>query len=158
MHANNSQPGHTRARFRRWLDLPELNVAVLAFLLNFVWEMWQIPFFLRMPQMAHQPAVLLCSRAAVGDAGIALLAFWAVAAIARSRRWILRPAARQVVAFLAVGLLITLAVERWSLAMGRWAYAPLMPVVPVVEIGLLPALQWLVLPPLVVWFVRRQLT
>jgi hypothetical protein len=33
-----------------------------------------------------------------------------------------------------------------------------MPVVPLLEVGLSPLLQWIVLPPLIVWFVRRQLT
>jgi hypothetical protein len=32
-----------------------------------------------------------------------------------------------------------------------------MPIVPWIRVGLLPALQWLLLPPLVLWFVRRQL-
>jgi hypothetical protein len=33
-----------------------------------------------------------------------------------------------------------------------------MPVVPGVGIGLSPLIQWLALPPLVIWLVRRQLT
>jgi hypothetical protein len=41
--------------------------------------------------------------------------------------------------------------------LGRWAYADAMPVVPVLEVGLSPLVQWIVLPPLIVWFVRRQL-
>ena len=32
-----------------------------------------------------------------------------------------------------------------------------MPIVPVVGIGLTPLLQWLLIPPLAIWFVRRQL-
>jgi hypothetical protein len=30
---------------RGWLNLPELNIAIFAFLLNFVWEVQQMPFF-----------------------------------------------------------------------------------------------------------------
>ena len=41
--------------------------------------------------------------------------------------------------------------------LGRWAYAEGMPVVPLLGVGLSPALQWILLPPLVAWFVRRQL-
>jgi len=33
-----------------------------------------------------------------------------------------------------------------------------MPVIPLLGVGLSPLLQWVVLPPIVVWFVRRQLT
>lgn len=32
-----------------------------------------------------------------------------------------------------------------------------MPVVPVIGIGALPLLQWVLLPPLILWFARRQL-
>jgi hypothetical protein len=32
-----------------------------------------------------------------------------------------------------------------------------MPRLPVIGTGLLPLLQWLVIPPLVLWFVRRQI-
>ena len=40
----------------------------------------------------------------------------------------------------------------------RWAYAERMPVIPLLEVGLSPLLQWIVVPPLIVWLVRRQLT
>lgn len=60
---------------------------------------------------------------------------------------------------MAVGVLITIAAE-WVLTEGieRWTYAPSMPTLPVLGTGLLPLLQWIILPPLVVWFVHRQLT
>jgi hypothetical protein len=32
-----------------------------------------------------------------------------------------------------------------------------MPMVPVLRVGLTPVLQWVIVPPLVVWFVKRQL-
>jgi hypothetical protein len=34
-----------KARLRTVLNQPELNIVLFAFLLNFVWEMLQIPFF-----------------------------------------------------------------------------------------------------------------
>ena len=142
---------------RRLLDTPEVNVALFAFLLHLPWEFWQVPFFEGMAAAAHWPAVKVCTRAALGDALIALLAFLAVAAAARSRSWILEPTWRTVSAYIAVGLSVTVVIELLSTAWGRWAYGDAMPVVPVIDIGLLPVLQWIVLPPLTVWFVRRQL-
>lgn len=58
-----------------------------------------------------------------------------------------------------VGVLITIVME-WlaTHVLGRWTYAASMPVVPTLEVGVSPLLQWVVLLPLVVWFVRRQLT
>ena len=144
-------------RLHRLLDTPELNVALFAFLLHLPWEFWQVPFFEGVAAAPYWPAVKVCTRAAAGDALIALLAFLVAAAAARSRSWILRPTWRSVCVYLATGLLVTAVIERLSTMWGRWTYGDAMPVVPVIDVGLLPLLQWTVLPPLIVWFVRRQL-
>lgn len=117
------------------------------------------PFFRGLAETAHWEAVKLCSLAAVGNAGLSVAAFWVVAVAARARSWILNPTIPNLLGFIGIGLAITLAAER--LATGplySWAYAESMAVVPLLEIGLAPFLQWIVLPPLLVWFVRRQLT
>lgn len=139
-------------------NLPELNVALFAFLLNFVWEMWQIPFFAEMPQMPHWEAVWLCTRATMGDVVIMLIAFWSVATAVRSRVWVLHPNWRQITSFVLVGVLITIGMEELSLRLGRWEYAPLMPTLPWLGTGLVPLAQWIILPPVVLWFVRRQIS
>ena len=138
---------------------PELNVAVFSFLLNFVWEMWQIPFYTVMPDGTHWAGVLACTKASLGDVAISLVAFWFVSALAQSRRWINHSSVSQVFGFVAVGVISTIIFE--ALATGplnRWSYAPSMPTLPVLGTGLFPLLQWILLPPLTIWFVRRQLT
>jgi len=144
---------------RRLLDAPETNVAIFAFLLNLAWEFAQVPLFAGMRSAPHWTAILVCGRAALGDVVIALVAFWVVAAVSGSRTWILRPTGRRVAGFVTVGLLVTIVME-WlaTRVLGRWAYAGTMPVVPLLGVGVGPLVQWIVLPPLVVWFVRRQLT
>lgn len=151
-------PG-SAVRPSRILDLPELNVALFAFLLNYPWEFLQVPFFEAMAAAPHWDAVRFCTRATLGDAGIALIAFWAVAAWVRSRAWILEPNTKHVVGFVAVGLAITVAFE-WLATeiLGRWAYAERMPTLPLLGTGILPLAQWIILPPIIAWFVRRQLT
>ena len=143
----------------RLADLPELNVAFFAFLLNFVWEFLQVPFFRGMAEAPHWEAVQSCTLATLGDAGIALVAFWIVALAARSRSWVIHPTARQLMGFLAVGVVITITFE-WlaTEVLDRWSYAESMPTLPLLGTGVLPILQWIVLPPVVVWLVRRQLT
>jgi len=141
------------------VGLPELNVAVFSFLLNFVWEMWQIPFFAAIPSEQHWVGVAACTQASFGDAAISLVAFWCVAALARSRWWIINASPFQVVGFVAVGVVITIIFEALATGpFGRWSYAPSMPTLPVLGTGIVPLLQWILLPPLTVWFVRRQLT
>ena len=142
------------------LRLPELNVFAFAVLLNFPWEILQAPLFEGMADAPHWPAVRRCAVASVGDGVIMLAAFWAVAVVYGSRRWLLTPTWRQTVGFTAIGLVTTVAVERLAIAgwwpMG-WSYSDAMPTVPAIGTGVSPLLQWLLLPPLTMWIVRRQL-
>mgnify|MGYP006946484152 FL=1 len=65
---------------------------------------------------------------------------------------------RPTVVFLIIGLGITIVFEYLATGpLNRWAYASLMPVVPLLEVGLAPLLQWLLIPPTLLWIVRRQL-
>ncbi len=143
----------------RVLELPEVNVLVFAFLLNFVWEFWQAPFYRDVPSVPHWQGVKVCSLATVGDTAIALASFWVVAAVAHSRAWVRDPSARQVLAFTLAGVVVTVIAE-WvaTETLHWWTYADQMPTLPWLGTGLLPLLQWVILPPLVVWFVQRQLT
>lgn len=126
-------------------------MAIFAFLLNLVWEFAQVPLFAGMPSAAHWHAILVCGRATLGDVLIALTSFWAVAASAHTRSWVLRPTARQLTGFVAAGVLITIVME-WlaTQVLGRWTYAESMPVIPLLGTGLSPLLQWVVVPPIVV--------
>lgn len=60
---------------REWLDLPEVNVGIFTFLLNFVWEFAQVPLFQGMPLAGRWRAIQVCARATLGDVVIALIAF-----------------------------------------------------------------------------------
>jgi hypothetical protein len=85
-----------------------------------------------------------------------LISFWGVALVAGSRRWILKPSRGQILGFLCIGILITVGMEWLSTqVLHRWAYGPAMPVLPGLRVGLSPVLQWVVIPPVVVWFTRR---
>jgi len=147
-----------KTRLGAVLDAPEFNVALFAFLLNFVWEFIQVPYFQGMQEMSHWEGIRFCTGATIGDVVIALTCFWGVA-IFRSRAWITRPERRDVVAFTVLGVVITVGIEWISVnILHRWAYIDTFPTLPVFGTGLTPLLQWILLPPLIVWFVKRQLT
>lgn len=142
----------------RIIAVPELYIAGFAFLLNYPWEFLQVPFFAGMADAAHWDAVVFCSTAALGDAGITLVAFWTVAAMCGNRGWIVDPTVRQGVGFVSAGLVITVVFEWMATGVwGRWEYAPAMPTLPIVGTGALPLLQWIALPPILIWIVRRQI-
>ena len=145
-------------KLRGLLQAPELILAIFAFLLNLPWELWQVPYFRGMADAPHWLGVKVCMQATFGDMGMALTAFWIAAVFARTRSWILRPRKRDISIFVGAGVLTTILFE--ILATGplkRWAYTDAMPRVPIIGTGLLPLLQWLLIPPLLLWFVRRQI-
>lgn len=141
------------------LDLPELEVAIFAFLLSFAWEILQYPFFRGMTEARHGEAVRLCMLATLGDVGIMLVNFWIVAWVGGGRRWVLHPTAAQVAGFAGLGLASAILIEVLTTQVWqRWRYSDAMPTIPVLEVGLVPLFMWAVLPPVLVWFVNRQLT
>lgn len=141
-----------------FLRQPEPNVLLFGFLLNLPWELLQIPFFTGMPSIAHWDGVIQCVAAAAGDAVILLAAFWATACLRRTRKWISRPTLQAIAVFVALGIVVTIVLEWWATGdSGRWAYAETMPTIPWLGTGALPLLQWLLIPPIVVWLVRRQI-
>lgn len=149
-------------RLGRWISnfpgTPEFNILVFSFLINLPWELWQVTFYQGIAEQPHGAGVKACTQATFGDSGIALAAFWVTALIAKSRNWILRPRRSDIAVFVGVGLVATIAFETLATgALERWAYSDAMPRLPVLGTGLLPLLQWLALPPLVLWFVRRQI-
>lgn len=152
-------PNHPSViRSFHWLDLPEWNVALFSFLLNFVWETQQMPFFQLSPELSCLEITRNCTLATVGDVGISITAFWLVAAGSKSRQWFHQPRLWQIGSFILIGVVITVIFE--ALATGPlniWEYAAFMPTVPFLNTGLLPLLQWVLLPPIIIWFVKRQL-
>lgn len=133
---------------------------LFGFLLNYPWEFIQAPLFDGMAGAPHWEAVKTCTRAALGDAVILLISYWLVAGLVRSRDWITSSTGRELLLLIAFGVGITAVIEtlvlqgRW---LTQWAYSAVMPVVPGWGIGLVPILQWVVLPPLAAVLARRQL-
>jgi ABC-type Fe3+-siderophore transport system permease subunit len=145
--------------FQRLLNLPELNIGIFSFLLNFFWEIQQMQFFQISSEFFCLDMIQNCTLATVGDVGISLTAFWVVAVLSKSRQWFRNSHWWQLSSFILVGVAITAIFE--ALATGvlnLWEYADIMPVIPFFGTGLLPLLQWLLIPTIIIWFVKRQLS
>ena len=128
---------------------------LFSFLFHFAWEILQAPLFDRMPVMSHWQATLVCLKATVGDVGIALASFAVGAWWQRDWRWFVMPSDAALTAYLAAGVLITIAFEWYAVYWaGRWSYSELMPVVPLLRVGLAPLLKWITLPLAVLFFLH----
>ena len=137
---------------------PELPLAGFGFLSHFAWEMLQVPWFEGMAEASHGSVVWLCIRATGGDVLILLDSFWLASILRGHRRWLLEGERKPGAILVTTAVLVTIILE-W-LATGpldRWTYSDAMPIVPWLGVGLAPLLQWIVLPPLILWLTRRHL-
>lgn len=133
-------------------------MAGFGFLLHFAWEMLQIPWFAGMLEASHGAVVWLCVQATGGDVVILLAGFWLAAAVARRRDWIVDGARSPALLVVTVGVAVTVVFEWLATGpLGRWTYADGMPVLPFVGTGVAPLLQWVLLPPAILWLARRHI-
>ena len=136
----------------------ELYIAFFAFLLNFVWELLHLPLFNGLDDTHHYVVILHCTKATFGDVVISLAAFYCACFFSGTRDWILTSDKVGLVVFFTVGLLITIGFELLATGpLNRWEYSPLMPIIPVIRVGLSPVMQWLIIPLIQLWIVRRVL-
>ncbi len=145
----------TSIHISKILNAPELHISIFAFLLNFVWELLQMPLFAGFSDFRFYQVLLHCTKATFGDVVISLVAFAGACLITRSRMWIISMNKAGVVSFLAIGLVITVIFEILATGpLNRWEYSELMPTF---GVGLAPVAQWVILPLLQLWFVKRQI-
>lgn len=121
-----------------------------SFFVHFVWEMLQIPFYEAMVDASHGTAVWACTKATFGDVAIAVTAYLGAAFVGGSFGWLRQLSARPMAVYFAIGLGITVVFEFLATeVLGRWAYSELMPTLPVLNTGLTPILQWVIVPAIV---------
>ena len=135
---------------------PEVDLLILSFLGHFTWEVLQAPLFASLGETDHFRGIAVCLQATLGDLAIALAAFWGAALLGGGRDWFRRAGAPAFAAFLGIGLLATVGLEYLHTNVtGRWTYDGMMPVLPVIGTGISPLLQWVAVPSLVIWYMRR---
>jgi hypothetical protein len=144
-----------------WSHLLDQRLTVLfgfAVVVNYPWERAQSSLYV-LPGGA-EVHWLMCAAASVADGLMVLLIFQIGRLVIGQRDWYLRPGIRGYAATLLSGAFISVTVE-WIAIYGAhwWAYSPRMPVVPLLNVGLAPLAQMLVLPPLIftllAWWHRK---
>jgi len=103
----------------RILAAPETNLFLFAFLLNFVYEVWQSPFYEFYASPSLGDKVIDLTHCAFGDGVIILFSSWTVSALMRSRYWVLTPTWKLTLLFTGIGLLITLAIETYRVNVSK---------------------------------------
>ena len=140
-----------------------MNLLIVTFLvavaINFIWEMTQAVLFVPMGGWTNgwMDGTRRCFVASLGD-GVIVLSIAAIGWLLFQRGdWIVRPGVRGYVLMATVGIAIAVLIERYALATARWAYTEHMPILPLVDVGLVPVLQMVILPAVVFWVAVRLL-
>ena len=139
---------------KRVLVIHSCSVTGSAFVLNYIWENIQCPwFFIHRGGNAGQIAMVF---ATLGDVALTWMAQGLVAAVSRRWLWLLGPWHWQQWATLfGAALGLSVLVESWALATSQWAYTAINPRVPGTPISVLPVAQLLLLFPLTFWLSRK---
>lgn len=140
---------------RQILSAPETNLFLFAFLLNFVYEVWQSPYFdfYGRPTLAEKISAI--SHCTVGDGVIAVVCGLVVSLLYRSRYWILRLTWRSLLLYAGIGWGYTFVSEIYRTRIAH-LYGVFRFTLPGIGISWLPLLQWAILPPIVLYLCQRQ--
>lgn len=131
------------------------DLVLLSAVMHFTWEVLQAPLFSSLDNISHYEGIKECARATVGDVLIALAAFGA-AMVFSGPKWLQDAPIKGAQIFIATGLLATVVLEYLNTEIfKRWSYSDAMPRLPLVGTGLSPVLQWIIVPLIVLWYLRR---
>ena len=121
---------------------------IVAVIVNYLWELAQAPLFVGGGDF--NAMLWHCFAASLGDGVLVLLMSGVGWRVLCSPHWFEHPGMRGYVLMFVSGLTIAIAVEWIAVhVLQRWAYLPAMPRLPVMDIGVVPIVQMLVLPPLI---------
>ena len=142
----------------RLTETPEWSIAVSGFFLNFSWEMAQSVWYADVARKTYQEIFVSRLHCTLGDVVILLVASWITAWLVRDRYWVTALRPRDLATFTGLGLGYTIVSEWVNVDLrSAWGYAETMPRLPWIGTGLVPVLQWLILPTVTARVARRLL-
>jgi hypothetical protein len=122
---------------------------LLAFILNFSWEIIQGPLYTGFTySISH---IVFCGLASVADAVMVLLIYFVLALFYKDPLWIKNINFQRTLILIVIGGIGAILAEMRYLSNGNWTYAPSMPILPFVHAGLSPVLQFMMLPGLILY-------
>ncbi|MEX2121531.1 MAG: hypothetical protein WD847_18220 [Pirellulales bacterium] len=135
-----------------WIYLS--TVSAVAFVLNWAWEMAQMPGYAEMAGRPWSETLWRCTMAAGGDVAVTLGVYGVGAMAAGCMRWGQRGSWNAYAAAAVMGAVAAAAIEWQALGAGKWSYNDRMPIVPLLDVGLWPLLQLSMLIPMAMLMAR----
>ena len=151
----NEKKNITLQKIQSWKKVPEFLLLTLTLPLQLLWEIAQFPLYTVWHEGDWSYILYGLIHCTLGDMLIMLSLFWLVSILNRSRQWIFSPTISNILIFTASGLTYTIFSEIVNTRIkGTWGYTELMPIVPGIDIGGMPFLQWLLIPPVLIWLMH----
>lgn len=121
-----------------------------------LWETAQLPLYTVWYQKGLGYILYSVVHCTLSDLLILLISYELVALLSRNRYWVNGTIRGNGLVFTALGAGYTIYSEITNVYLEKiWAYTETMPIVPMLGVGLAPLLQWLIMPPLLLWLMRR---
>lgn len=119
-------------------------MVILALFLNFAWELIQIPLYkIFVYDINH---IAFCALASLADVLMLLLLYFGLALIFKNPFWIEPLKLHRMAIVVLIGGAGAVLSEMRHLSLGSWAYDNSMPIIPFVNVGIAPVLQFMILP------------
>ena len=128
---------------------------LLAFILNFAWEIIHGPLYKGFTYSTSH--IAFCGLASVADAFMVLLIYFILAIVYKDPLWIKHINLQRTLILILIGGIGAILAEMRHLSLGNWSYASSMPILPFVNAGLSPVLQFMFLPVLIFYLSFSQL-
>jgi hypothetical protein len=135
-----------------WISTMRRYLAAMA-VGSLIWEFAHMPLYTLRESGSPSEIVFAAIHCTGGDILIATAALLAALLSFGSGRWPAADYRRVGLVTIAIGLGYTVFSEWLNIVVREaWAYRDLMPVIPVIDAGLSPVAQWIVLPILAFWW------
>ena len=120
------------------------SIIICSFILNFAWEMLQMPLYNKM--LPGWKSTLFCALASVADTIMVLLIYYGFALLYKNNWWMTRPGLYRLLILVIAGGAGAVLAELRHINLGTWSYSTQMPIIPGLKVGLVPVLQFMLLP------------
>lgn len=130
--------------------LPRLAICSLT------WEVVQLPLYTLWSEPRWESIAYAVAHCTAGDVLIGMAALFLALILNGAGERADWPGSRIVIWTVVAAVAYTVWSERNNLAQGNWAYSAWMPVLPWIDVGLAPLLQWIVVPLVALRWANRQ--
>jgi hypothetical protein len=149
---------HAQSVNGNWLTVLR-RYLLFAAVANLVWEVLQLPLYTIWSEATGRKLTFAVLHCTGGDLLITLSSLVLALILVGYREWPAQGFTRVAGLAIVFGVSYTVFSEWLNIVVRKsWAYSELMPVIPVIDTGLSPFAQWIVIPLAGFWWARRPFT